>query len=68
MMMEGPVRELIQVGEQKIRVRLPGGIDALPPLLTPEETGRFEEWRLAEKERQKKLSASSGRDISKIFA
>jgi hypothetical protein len=43
-------------------------LDALPPLLTPEEATRFEEWRLAEKELQKRLSAGSGGDISHIFA
>jgi hypothetical protein len=43
-------------------------LDTLPPLLTPEEADRFEAWRVAEKERQKALSASSGDRISQIFS
>ena len=43
-------------------------LDALPPLLTPQEADRFEAWRAAEKERQKALSMSSGQAIGQIFA
>jgi len=43
-------------------------LDALPPPLTPEEADRFEAWRLAEKERQKALSAASGQGVGQLFA
>lgn len=43
-------------------------LDALPPLLTPEEADRFEAWRLGEKERQKGLSARSAQFLGQLFA
>src|SRR6266446_5670050 len=41
-------------------------LDALPPLLTPEEADRFEAWRIAEKQRQKALSALSGQSVGQL--
>lgn len=43
MMMKGPVRELIPIGEQKVRLRLPAGMQARAVrLLAAEETPRAE--------------------------
>ena len=41
--------------------------DALPPLLAPAEADRFDAWLAAERERQKALAKSSGKEISKLF-
>ena len=43
-------------------------LDTLPPLLTSEEADRFDAWRVAEKERQKALSAISGQGVGQLFA
>src|SRR5258708_1792032 len=43
------------------------GMDALPPLLSPEQADRFDAWLPAERERQKALAKSSGEEISKLF-
>lgn len=42
-------------------------LDALPPLLSPEEADRFDAWLAAERERQKALAQGSGEKISKLF-
>ena len=42
-------------------------MDALPPLLSPEEADRFDAWLAAERERQKALAQSSGEEIAKLF-
>jgi hypothetical protein len=42
MMMKGPVRELIPVGEQKVRIRLPEGLKARKVnLLAASQTPKF---------------------------
>jgi hypothetical protein len=43
-------------------------LDGLPPLLAGEEADRFEEWRIAEKERQKALSRKSEKEVGELFA
>jgi hypothetical protein len=43
-------------------------LDSLPPLLTPEESDRFETWRAAEKQRQKALSAADSRRVGELFS
>lgn len=43
-------------------------IDSMPPLLSPEESARFEEWRAAEKQRQKALSAAGGGAVGELFS
>ena len=42
-------------------------MDALPPLLSPEEADRFDAWLVAERERQKALAKSGGEEIAKLF-
>jgi hypothetical protein len=42
-------------------------MDALSPLLSPDEADRFDAWLAAERERQKALAKSSGTGISKLF-
>jgi len=43
-------------------------LDSLPPLLTPEESDRFEAWRVAEKQRQRALSAAGTRSVGELFS
>ena len=42
-------------------------MDALPPLLLPEDADRFDAWLAAERERQKALTQSSGEEIARLF-
>ena len=42
-------------------------MDALPPLLSPEEADRFDAWLVAERERQKALTQIRGDEIAKLF-
>ena len=51
---------------QEIAAEL-AGMDALPPLLSPDHADRFDAWLAAERERQKALAKSSGEEISKLF-
>ena len=43
-------------------------LDSLPPLLTHEESDRFDAWRAAEKQRQKTLSAADSRRVGELFS
>ena len=43
-------------------------LDSLPPLLTPEDSDRFEAWRSAEKQRQKALSAAGSQSVGELFS
>jgi len=43
-------------------------LDSLPPLLTPEESDRFEAWRAAEKQRQKAMASDRSRSVGELFS
>ena len=43
-------------------------LDALPPLLTVQDTDRLEAWRVEEKQRQKVLSGVSGLAVGRLFS
>jgi hypothetical protein len=43
-------------------------LDSLPPLLTPEDSDRFEAWRAAEKQRQKAMASDSSRSVGELFS
>lgn len=42
-------------------------VDALPPLLSPEEADRFDTWLAAERERQKAVAKSRSERTGKLF-
>src|SRR2546422_11309437 len=42
-------------------------MDALPPLLAPEDAERFDAWRSAERERQKALFHNGGNRVRTLF-
>ena|SRR5436190_16347640 len=43
-------------------------LDALPPLLAPDEAEKFDAWRVAERERQRALSQNGSERVRQLFS